>query len=154
MRVSELVAHQRVVSCGIGDTCNEAAKMMWENDLGALPVLQEDGTVTGMVTDRDICMACYTTGKAPNELRVSRHMSERLYCCTLSTTVSDAEVTMRKHQVRRLPVVDHPQRRHLVGMLSLADIARKAEGERGAWLKEIPREEVTDVLADISRPRK
>jgi CBS domain-containing protein len=63
----------------------------------------------------------------------------------------EAEHTMRHNQVRRLPVVNTEGK--LVGLLSLADIAREAERERPEPQKQVPPEEVTDVLADVSRPR-
>ncbi len=151
MRVSDLMSRNPVF-CQFTDDCGLAAKLMWDFDCGAIPVLGEGGKVKGMVTDRDICMSCQMHNSAPASLSVSAAMSHNLYYCSPSATVAEAEHIMRNTRVRRLPVLDSQQR--LVGILSLADIAREAERERSHWLKDVPREEVTDVLGDICQPWK
>lgn len=149
MRVSDLMS-RNPVCCQFTDSCAVAAKLMWDFDCGAIPVVGEGGAVKGIVTDRDICMSCQMRNCAPASLPVSEAMSRGLYFCSPTSSVSEAERTMRTKRVRRLPVLDSQQR--LVGILSLADIAREAERERTHWLKDIPREEVTDVLGDICQP--
>jgi CBS domain-containing protein len=151
MRVSDLMT-RNPVCCQFTDNCSVAAKLMWDFDCGAIPVVGEGGAVKGIVTDRDICMACQMRNCSPNSLPVGEAMSHSLYTCAPTSSVSDAERIMRTKRVRRLPVLDSQQR--LVGILSLADIAREAERERTHWLKDIPREEVTDVLGDICQPWK
>lgn len=146
MRVAELMTKQ-VASCKITDNLGTAAKLMWDADCGAIPVLGVDGTVKGMVTDRDICMACFMRNAAPSALSAQDAMSRALYSCTPETSVADAEKTMRKNQVRRIPVVDKHGR--LAGVLSLADIAREAERERDKASKEIESDEVLEVLGGI-----
>jgi CBS domain-containing protein len=83
------------------------AKLMWEGDCGAVPVINAERKVLGMITDRDICIAAATRSKPPavkpdDDVRVALR-------------------TMRKHRVRRLPVVDREQR--LSGILSINDLA-------------------------------
>ncbi|MBA3541520.1 MAG: CBS domain-containing protein, partial [Deltaproteobacteria bacterium] len=53
-----------VHTCQPTDTLAAAAKLMWEHDIGALPVVDQVGHVVGMITDRDACMAAYTRGDA------------------------------------------------------------------------------------------
>ncbi len=102
---------------------NDAARLMWECDCGALPVLNEIGEVCGMITDRDICMATWLQNRAPSELRVSNAMSRQLHHCSPQDPISTAEALMRLKQIRRLPVLDGEG--HLLGILSLADIAKE-----------------------------
>jgi CBS domain-containing protein len=101
-----------------------AAQLMWDRDCGALPVVDESGKVIGMITDRDICMATWSQGRAPSAIFVAEVMSPDVVCCGPGDTISRAESIMRANQLRRLPVAD-PQGQ-LVGILSLADIARAA----------------------------
>jgi CBS domain-containing protein len=104
----------------------DAARLMWQHDCGCLPVIEvASGRVIGMVTDRDICMACWSRGLAPSEVYVSDAMSQHLVHCHPSESVERAEVIMHANQIRRLPVVDADER--LLGILSLADIARATE---------------------------
>lgn len=70
MRVSSLI-QRSVISCTIHDHLERAAELMWTHGIGCLPVVDEQGHVAGMVTDRDICMATYTqvTRCAPSRCR-------------------------------------------------------------------------------------
>jgi CBS domain-containing protein len=123
MRVEE-VMHHPVVTCCIDDHLGTAARLMWEQDCGALPVVDQDGRVRSMITDRDICMAAYTKGLRLDEIPVRSAMSQELFSCHSADRVSEAEKLMRENQVRRLPVVDAEGRP--LGILTLNDLAREA----------------------------
>jgi CBS domain-containing protein len=101
-----------------------AARLMWNRDCGALPVVDESRKVIGMITDRDICMATWSQGRAPNAIFVAEVMSKPVVSCRPEDSISRAESIMRENQVRRLPVIGAQD--ELVGVLSLADIARVA----------------------------
>ncbi len=150
MRVAELMTKQ-VASCKPEDRLSAAAKLMWDADCGAVPVVGSDGNVKGMITDRDICMACYTRNQAPGTVSVQEAMSRKLYFCKTNSQVSEAEDIMRTNQVRRIPVVD--QQGRLAGVLSLADIAREVERSRGKSSQEITADDVASILGGISRPQ-
>jgi CBS domain-containing protein len=100
---------------------NDAAHLMWEFDCGCMPVSDEDECITGVVTDRDICMAAYTNGLTLEVMPVSTAMSAVVYSCSEEDDIENAEDIMRHHQVRRLPVLD--KKLKLKGILSLNDIA-------------------------------
>ena len=102
-----------------------AAQLMWDRDCGVLPVTDESRKVIGMITDRDICMATWSRARAPNAILVAEAMSRDVILCRPEDTISRAESIMRTNQVRRLPVTGPGQQ--LLGILSLADIARAAE---------------------------
>jgi CBS domain-containing protein len=74
------------------------------------------------VTDRDLCMACYTQGRPLSSIPVSWVLSGRVHVCSPTDTLDHAIALMRAHRVRRLVVVDARQR--VSGVLSLADVAR------------------------------
>ena len=100
---------------------NDAAHLMWEFDCGCVPVADEEEHITGVVTDRDVCMAAYTKGLPIEAIPVSTAMSATVFSCSAEDSIETAEDLMRHHQVRRLPVLDKQQK--LQGMLSLNDIA-------------------------------
>jgi CBS domain-containing protein len=124
MKVQDLMT-RNVKKCGPNDTLEQAARSMWEADLGCLPVVDEEGTPVGIITDRDVCMAAYTQGGALRDARVSSAMSRKLITCRPDSSIADVEELMRSAQIRRIPVVDFMGL--LVGMVTLADLARHAQ---------------------------
>jgi CBS domain-containing protein len=125
MLVAELMT-RNTFSVRAGQTLADAAQLMWDCDCGALPVVEDNGNrVVGMLTDRDICMATWSRGAPPGNISVSEVMSQNLVYCSGSDSIGRAEQIMQSSQVRRLPVLDGDQR--LIGILSLADIARATE---------------------------
>lgn len=121
MRVAELMSSP-AIACRTHDTLEHAAHKLWENDCGALPVLDGHGRSGAMITDRDICMAAYTRGRPLAELLVADAMSRRFVACHAFDDVAAAAVLMAENQLRRLPVLDADD--NLVGVLSLNDLAR------------------------------
>jgi len=142
-----------VHTCTPGDTLARAAQLMWEGDCGCAPVVAEDGSgrLVGMLTDRDVCMASWTSGRRLAELPVRDAMATRLCTCAPIEPVTEALERMRAAQVRRLPVVDAEGR--LRGILSLADAARAAAGERGP-AGAVSAAELGRTLEAICRPRR
>jgi len=106
-------------------TLDAAAQLMWNCDCGAIPVVDDDSKLVGIVTDRDICMAAWSRGRVLGQISVAEVMSRDVFRCHPDDSVMGAEALMRDSQIRRLPVVDREQR--LLGILSLADIARAAD---------------------------
>jgi CBS domain-containing protein len=135
MKVSDLMTTE-VRACHPYDLLNRAAQIMWENDCGAVPVVDSDSKVIGMLTDRDICMAAYTKGIALVDGSVASVMSRDVCVCKLSDNISAAAEKMRERQIRRLPVIDGDKR--LVGILSVSDIARETERLRAAKSRKRP----------------
>ena len=101
------------------------AKLMWDGDCGAVPVVTDDRKVVGMITDRDICIAAATRSRPPAEIRASEVIGNNgIHAVKPDDDVRVALRTMRKHRVRRLPVVDQQQR--LTGIVSINDLAMNA----------------------------
>ena len=103
-------------------TVMEAAKRMASDDIGAMPVCNGEGRLQGMITDRDIVVKVLAAGKDPNTTKVSE-VADQPEVVTIGADDSCEEAlkTMKKHAVRRLPVIDGTQ---LVGIVAQADIAR------------------------------
>ncbi|MGI5963550.1 MAG: CBS domain-containing protein [Lawsonibacter sp.] len=98
-----------------------AARLISRHNVGALPVCSEDRRLRGMVTDRDIVLRCVAAEEDPAQTMVRDIMTRN--CATVSPAADCREATrlMAVQQVRRLPVVEEGK---LVGMISLADLAR------------------------------
>lgn len=152
MSVEQLMTKD-VRVCRPEESLNDAAKIMWESDCGCVPVVSGDDErkLVGVITDRDICMAAYTQGKRLEDLPVDRAMAREVLTCSPADAIAAAERMMRKACVRRLPVVDESG--HLLGIVSLADIAREAARERETRKKEVTDAEVGETLSAICEPR-
>lgn len=144
MKVSKLM-HRDVVTCRAVEYLDVPAQLMWEHDIGCVPVLDDEGHVTGMITDRDICMAAYTQGLPVRSIPVSQAMSRHVFSCTPDDTLDEVERTMRQQQIRRMPVIDGQN--HPIGIVTLNDIARASQGDG------ITAKEVATTLAAIGAPR-
>jgi CBS-domain-containing membrane protein len=110
--------------CRVGDTLERVAQNLWDHDCGALPVVDRHGQTVGMITDRDVCMAAYTTGRPLATIPVMVAASHGVHSVTPDDSIEHAESVMKMHRVRRLPVIDIGG--NIVGMLSLADVVRHA----------------------------
>jgi CBS domain-containing protein len=150
MNVGELMS-KNVRACMPTDTLTCAAQAMWEGDCGCVPVVDANGFVMAMLTDRDICMAAYTQGKPLHEIPVLTAMSARIFTCKSDDSIEVAEAMMRRHQVRRLPVTDFSGR--LVGMLSLNDITKHLEISQQNGSSALTSNMVAQTLAAIGGPR-
>jgi len=141
---------RKAVSVRAYDSLSLAAQLMWDNDCGVLPVLDNEGRrVLGVVTDRDICMAAWSRNVPLSELAANEAMSRDLVACSADDTIQTAENTMRTRQVRRLPVLDSAS--NLIGILSVTDIARAASQKSFARAGyEISPKQVIDTLSRIS----
>lgn len=151
MKIRDLMVTE-VKCCSDYNTLNTAAQMMWENDIGCLPVADKDGRVLGMLTDRDICMAAYLQGVGLTGAPVTSAMSKQVFCCAPDDDVATAEKLMREKQVRRLPVIDAEGR--LGGLIGLSDIVREAQREATAKKpRAVSDAEIARVMAAVSAPR-
>jgi len=113
---------RQVQSCRPQTSMNEAARLMWEHDCGILPVLDDGDRAVGVLTDRDVCMAAYLSGRPLGELQVAQAMSHEVFSCRPEDTLEQVIRLMADHQVRRLPVID--ARGRLVGLVSMNDLVR------------------------------
>ena len=119
MEIRELM-QAPVQTLTIDDTLNCAAKVMRDRAIGCVPIVDGQGTLIGIVTDRDIVMAAYESGEALWRLPIRASMHEGVHTCRAEDDIATAAQTMRAHRVRRLPVVDAANKP--VGMISLDDL--------------------------------
>jgi CBS domain-containing protein len=115
------------------DTIQNAARIMRDEDTGAVPVV-ENGRPVGMVTDRDIVVRAVANGELNRPVRDV--VSGSLITADPDMSAREAAELMSEHQIRRLPVVENDR---LVGIVSLGDLAVKDAHDKrtGDTLQEI-----------------
>ena len=146
MTIKELMTRP-AVTCPNNSTLEHAAWLMWEFDCGVIPVVDDGGRAVGIVTDRDICMAAYTQGRALADIAVGTAMAHHVIAIHADDSVETAEHLMADNQIRRLPVIDGNGK--VVGVVSLSDLARLVGGARRIGLDR----ELVSTLAAVCRPR-
>ncbi|SDJ74778.1 CBS domain-containing protein [Sediminibacillus albus] len=121
--------------CSADDTMTEAAKIMTEHNVGAVPVCGANKELLGMVTDRDLVVRGLAKEKSASS-KISETMSGTLYSVEPEASVQEASSLMAEKQIRRLPVVENGK---LVGIVSLGDLAleEKSNLAAGHALEEI-----------------
>jgi CBS domain-containing protein len=139
-----------VKACSSNESLHRAAQIMWETDCGCVPVVESNGRVVGMITDRDVCMAAYTTGQPLWQIPVSSAMARQVHAVRENEPLETAEKLMRRVQVRRLPVVDGNG--HLKGILSMTDLALHAHSSEDRRGDSLCGDSIARTLAAICEP--
>ena len=108
----------------------EAARLMKDEDVGILPVVESEGSkrLIGVVTDRDIAIRHVAEGHSSPDCPVREAMSDNVKTARPDDDVDDIMDLMGKEQVRRVPIVD--ERGTLVGIVAQADIVREAKDDK------------------------
>jgi len=129
-----------VVICRRDTSIRQIARVMRDEDTGAVPVVSPDNTLDGIVTDRDIVVRGINSDRGDTEVRAEDCMTNDVFTAHPNDRVVEVLEEMGDHQVRRIPVVD--SRNRLVGIVSMADIAIEATNDR----------ELAQSLEFISKP--
>lgn len=136
MKVREVMTNS--VDCATPNTTLvELAKMMKNNDVGSIPICEEQ-KVVGIVTDRDIVLEAVAKGKNIETQKATEIMRSKVITVTANQDVHEAASLMSKYQIRRLPVVEQGR---LIGIVALGDLA----------VENIHVNEAGDALSDISQ---
>lgn len=122
MKVYDVMS-TNVVHIDAAETTAAAARLLSRHNIGVLPVCK-NGSLVGVVTDRDIVLRCVAAGLSPDTTSVAQVMTQRVISVSPEDDVRLASGKMATEQIRRLPVV---QARKLVGMVSLGDLAKQPD---------------------------
>jgi CBS-domain-containing membrane protein len=134
------VMTRNVTTCRRDTPLTEVARLMRDEDVGAIPVIGDGGKLDGIVTDRDLVVKGLTSERQDAELKAEDCMSTDLYTANQNDRLVETIREMGDHKVRRIPVVDSRER--LVGIISMADIATQTNKDM----------ELEDALEEISQP--
>jgi len=118
MKIKELMTTD-VITCTPSTPIMEVAKHMKNNDIGSLPVV-DNNQLVGLITDRDVIVRCIALGLDPNKTQAQDCMTKNPVTVTPETDAHEAADLMSSEQVRRLPVVKNGT---LVGICVLGDLA-------------------------------
>jgi CBS domain-containing protein len=135
MKVSDVMTTE-VETVQMDSTLEEVASIMKVENVGAVPVVDEDDDLVGIITDRDIVVRCVADGKSPADTNVEEVLSHDLETIEPDADIEEAVRLMADKQIRRLPVCEDGE---LVGMLSIGDLAVKTPevDSSGEALREI-----------------
>lgn len=122
MRTVADVMTTHLYTCKSRETLDRAAKIMWEHSCSSVPVVDEDGFLVALVSDRDVCITAYTQRRPLSEIAVTCAACGPLRVVRTGDSLEAAHELMRRHHVRCLPVVEGTGR--LIGILSITDIIR------------------------------
>ena len=136
------VMTQDPVCCLPTDTVSKAAQLMKTEDVGSIPVIEDEETMKliGIVTDRDLALQVVAPERDASTTQVEDVMTYEVITCRATDDVQKAVDAMAQHQLRRMPVIDGDHR--IVGIISQADVATRVEKS----------EEVAEMVKEISQP--
>lgn len=140
MRVHEVMTIH-LSECTVETKLTDVAKMMLDEDCGAIPVIEskENPKPVGIITDRDIVIRSIALGKNPLEMRASDCMTSEVFTIDEDAQLADCYDVMINNKVRRVVVLDG--KGLIKGIVSQADIAVNA-----------PNADTAGVVERISQP--
>ena len=150
MKIREIMT-QSAVCCGPETNVGCAVELMWNRNIGILPVVASDQELIGVVTDRDICIAMGTRNRLAGALTLGEIATAPVFTCKPDDDVHEALNIMAKQQLRRLVVVDQkgvPQ-----GILSMDDVIVHADIDKLQGFCELTSEEVIRALKRVYRQK-
>jgi CBS domain-containing protein len=126
MKVRDIMTSDELATATLDTTLEEIANMMKDENVGAIPILDEDDNLAGIITDRDIVVRAIAEGQDPSSCTAEEILSEQMHTIEPDAGLEEAADLMARHKIRRLPVVEDGA---IIGMISLGDISVKAEEE-------------------------
>jgi len=115
-------------------TVFEALKIMAEKNIGALMVLDGDGKLAGMFSERDYARKIILHGISSKEAKLEDYMSTELYIVDPNTTVLGCMAVMTEKKVRHVPVLDHNK---IVGIISIGDVVNTIIEDQKATIQDL-----------------
>ena len=142
MKKCSEVMTQNPICCLPTDTVSKVAQLMKTEDVGSIPVIENEQTMRliGIVTDRDLALQVVASERDAGSTQVADVMTYEVITCRASDDVQKAVDAMSQHQLRRMPVIDGDHR--IVGIISQADVATRVEKS----------EEIAEMVKEISQP--
>lgn len=146
----EKIMTREVWCCRPLATLRDVALMMAQGGCGWIPVVDSEGRVQGVITDRDIARIAGETDKPLSELCAGDAMTTGVIACGANDLVEDAARLMGTGRVRRIAIQDPDGR--LGGVLSIDDLAVLCARPGDRDVEGLPAERVIETLADIVAP--
>jgi len=115
------------VCCLQNDTVLKAAELMKSENVGSIPVIENEQTqkLIGIVTDRDLTLKIVAEGRDAKSTQVDAVMTHKVVTCRAEDDLQKALDAMAEHQLRRIPIVDNDNK--IVGIIAQADVATRVD---------------------------
>jgi CBS domain-containing protein len=113
--------------CLPSDFVAKAAGLMKSNNIGSIPVIENEQTkkLVGIVTDRDLALKIVANGLDAKSTKVEAVMTRKVETCRTDDDLQKALDAMSRHQLRRIPVVDNDNK--ILGIIAQADVATRVD---------------------------
>src|SRR6185503_5622669 len=127
MKKCNEVMTKNAVCCLPNDSVAKAAELMKSENIGSIPVIENEQTqkLVGIVTDRDLALKIVSEGRDATSTLVDVVMTRKVVTCLAGDDLQEALDAMAEHQLRRIPVVDNDHR--IVGIIAQADVAKRVD---------------------------
>jgi CBS domain-containing protein len=142
MKKAQEIMTQNPACCVPGNSIVDAAKLMKSEDVGPVPVIENEQNkkLVGILTDRDIVIKVIAENRAPMSTKIEDVMTPNPVTCFPDDDLDDVLEAMEQNQIRRIPVVDHNN--YLVGIIAQADVANRLDKTK----------KTGEVVEQISKP--
>jgi CBS-domain-containing membrane protein len=147
LRAADLMS-RNVVTVYPEDRVGYAARLMRDYDCGALPVIDQEGHLMGIVTDRDISMRLVANEADTHNTIVADCMTDGAFACHAEDSGRECMRQMSRHRIRRMPIINDWGQ--VVGIVSQGDLARHAGNYPGRG----ERRAIADVVCAVSEPKR
>ena len=115
-------------------TVFEALQIMADKNVGSLMVINNEGKLIGMFSERDYARKIVLHGISSKEAKLEDYMSTDLYTVNPESTVLDCMAVMTDRHIRHLPVLDHNK---IIGIISIGDVVNTIIHEQHATIKDL-----------------
>jgi CBS domain-containing protein len=141
MKTCESMMTKNPICCLPTDPVVKAAQLMKRENIGSIPVIENEQTrkLVGIVTDRDLALKVVAQEKDAKSTQVASVMSDMLVTCQEEDEIQKALDAMSEHQLRRIPIVNSENK--IVGIISQADVATRVNKP----------EKTAEIVKDISQ---
>ena len=141
MKNCESMMTKDPICCLPTDTVVKAAQMMKRENIGSIPVIENEQTrkLVGIVTDRDLALKVVAQGKDAKSMLVESVMTDTLVTCQAEDEIQKALDAMSEHQLRRIPIVNKENK--ILGIIAQADVATRVNKP----------EKTAEMVKDISQ---
>lgn len=110
-----------VVTAPPNATVADACRVLHDNHIGAIVVIDEQNAIKGIFTERDVVSVIAKNGSRALAADLEQVMWNNVYCCTKDTSINGLMEAMNRHKARHLPVQDNGR---LAGIVSIGDVVR------------------------------
>ncbi|UCH61876.1 MAG: CBS domain-containing protein [Fidelibacterota bacterium] len=114
----------------------EALQIMSEKDVGALPVINDEGELAGIFSERDYARKVILKGKSSKETTVGELMTDVVFTIKPEDTIQDSMELMTKERVRHLPVISNER---LIGIVTIGDVVNHIISSQGLTIEQLQR---------------